>query len=239
MIAVTFQADFALPKPPHPPDGTVEPRKMLVFHRGRAKDSLIETMFGSRFTEALCMAAELHSEQRRKSSGVPYVSHVLAVASLVIENGGTEDEAIAALLHDAAEDCGGENTLERIRHEFGSPVADIVLGCSDTLESPKPAWRPRKEKYLRHLESADGSVQLVAIADKLHNLRSTLREHALQGDAFWLHFRAGREGMLWYFGELVRIFRSSAVPSCLVGEFERAWLELKSQAQPGSVRSLT
>lgn len=175
------------------------------------------------------MAAELHAEQRRKSSGVPYVSHVLAVASLVIENGGTEDEAIAALLHDAAEDCGGQRTLERIRLEFGNRVAEIVLGCSDTTENPKPPWRTRKQDYLQHLERADPSVQLVAIADKLHNLRSTLREYALQGEQFWSHFRAGRDGMLWYFQELVRVFKNSSVPEHLIVEFEHGWLDLKSR----------
>jgi (p)ppGpp synthase/HD superfamily hydrolase len=175
------------------------------------------------------MAAELHAEQERKSSGVPYVSHVLAVASLVIENGGTEDEAIAALLHDAAEDCGGEQTLAKIREQFGACVADIVLGCSDTTEHPKPPWRARKEKYLSHLAHANSSVQLVAIADKLHNLRATLREYALQGDAFWQHFRSGRDGMLWYFSELVRIFEGSTVPRPLFRELQGAWLELKSR----------
>ena len=175
------------------------------------------------------MAADLHATQCRKASGVPYVSHVLAVASLVIEYGGTEDEAIAALLHDAAEDCGGQKILDQIRNSFGPNVTDIVLGCSDTTENPKPPWRARKENYLRHLEVANRSVQLVAIADKLHNLRSTIREHAISGDEFWQHFRSGRDGMLWYFGELVRIFRNSSVPSPLFLELEQAWLEFKSR----------
>jgi len=186
-------------------------------------------MLGRRFTEALCLAAELHATQRRKSSGVPYVSHVLAVASIVIECGGSEDEAIAALLHDAVEDCGGEPTLERIWHEFGENVANIVLGCSDTTVSPKPDWRTRKESYLRHLTHADRSVLLVALADKLHNLRATLREYSLQGEDFWRHFRSGRQGMLWYFGELVNVFRDSAVPRQLFLELEQGYIELKSR----------
>ncbi len=188
-------------------------------------------MLGRKFTEALCLAAELHASQRRKSTGVPYVSHVLAVASIVIEYGGNEDEAIAALLHDAAEDCGGEAMLERIAREFGANVAAIVLGCSDTTLSPKPPWRARKEQYLRHLQTASRSVQLVAIADKLHNLRSTLREYAAQGETFWSHFRSGHDGMLWYFGELVGVFRNSAVPRQLVQEFERAFFELKGLSE--------
>lgn len=183
-------------------------------------------ILGRRFTDALSLAAELHASQCRKSSGVPYISHVLAVASLVIEFGGDEDEAIAALLHDAAEDCGGEPTLARIRREFGANVAAIVLGCSDTTTYPKPPWRARKEAYLYHLAQANRSVQLVAIADKLHNLRSTLREYAVQGEQFWTHFRSGREGMLWYFGELVRIFRDSDVPRQLFLELEQSLAEL-------------
>jgi GTP pyrophosphokinase len=186
-------------------------------------------MLGSRFTDALCLAAELHKSQCRKASGVPYVSHVLAVASLVIEFGGNEDEVIAALLHDAAEDCGGEQTLDRIRREFGENVAEIVLGCSDTTDTPKPPWRTRKEAYLRHLAAANASVQLVAIADKLHNLKTTIREYALQGDDFWLHFRSGRAGMLWYFEELIHIFRDSSVPKLLFLELEQAWMDLKSR----------
>jgi (p)ppGpp synthase/HD superfamily hydrolase len=186
-------------------------------------------MLGRRFTEALSLAAELHATQSRKASGVPYVSHVLAVASLVIEQGGTEDEAIAALLHDAAEDCGGEPTLARIGRDFGPNVAAIVLGCSDTTTQPKPPWRARKEAYLRHLARASRSVQLVAIADKLHNLQSTLRDYAVQGEAFWTHFHSGRDGMLWYFGELVDVFRDSSVPRLLFAEFEASYLELKQR----------
>ena len=186
-------------------------------------------MLGRRFTDALVLAAELHVSQCRKSSGIPYVSHVLAVASIVIEYGGDEDEAIAALLHDAAEDCGGEPTLARIAREFGDNVAAIVLGCSDTTTNPKPPWRARKEAYLRHLTQANRSVQLVAIADKLHNLRSTLREYAMQGEEFWEHFRSGRDGMLWYFGELVHVFRDSQVPRQLFLELEQSFVELKQR----------
>jgi GTP pyrophosphokinase len=186
-------------------------------------------MLGRRFTEALCLAADLHANQCRKASGVPYVSHVLAVASLVIEFGGSEDEAIAALLHDAVEDCGGVQILEQIREQFGAPVAEIVLGCSDTTVSPKPPWQTRKVEYLRHLAFANRSVQLVAIADKLHNMKTTLRELSLQGDSFWDHFRSGRDGMLWYFGELVGIFRQSPVPAPLFLELEQAYNELRSR----------
>jgi GTP pyrophosphokinase len=146
----------------------------------------------------------------------------------VIENHGGEDEAIAALLHDAAEDCGGLRTLERIRRQFGNAVADIVLGCSDTVEAPKPAWRKRKEYHLTQLVTATRSVRLVSIADKLHNLRTSLHDLATYGESFWVHFNGGREGMLWYFTELDQLFASSDLPAQLVTEFHQCWCELRS-----------
>ncbi len=187
------------------------------------------TILGHRFTEALCWANQLHVEQRRKASGAPYVSHVLAVASLVIENGGSEDESIAALLHDAAEDCGGEQTLRRICDHFGSSVADIVLGCSDTIESPKPPWRQRKESHLLQLATAQPSIQLVSIADKLHNLRTTLHQYVADGEPSWSHFHGGRKGTLWYYEEIVRIFQSSRAPRPLVIELQHVWERLIEQ----------
>src|SRR5580658_3136535 len=120
------------------------------------------------FAEALTFAAHLHGAQTRKGGDVPYVSHLLCVAGLVLEFGGSEDEAIAALLHDAVEDQGGQLTLERIRRRFGSTVADIVEACSDADVEPKPAWRPRKEAYIAHVGSASDSARLVSAADKIH-----------------------------------------------------------------------
>lgn len=182
---------------------------------------LTVTILGQRFSDALCLANSLHAAQQRKVSGVPYVSHLLAVASLVIENHGSEDEAVAALLHDAAEDCGGLRTLELIRRQFGDEVADIVLACSDTVEVPKPAWRERKAHHLIQLASATRSVKLVSIADKLHNLRTSLHDLATYGETFWIHFNGGREGMLWYFSELDQLFAKSNLPPPLVVEFHR------------------
>jgi (p)ppGpp synthase/HD superfamily hydrolase len=131
---------------------------------------------GSRFVDAVAMACELHRDQARNDEGVPYVSHLLAVAALVLEHGGDEDEAIGALLHDAAEDQGGQATLDQIQERFGSRVAGIVEGCSDTLEREKPLWRPRKESYVDHLAEASPSVRRVAAADKLHNVLSLLAD---------------------------------------------------------------
>ena len=147
-------------------------------------------------------AHQVHHNQRRKGTGIPYIAHVLGVAALAIEYGATEDEAIAALLHDAAEDGGGEATLAEIRARFGDAVADIVLGCSDSLvEDPedKLPWRERKENYLAHLEHASPSVCLVSTADKLHNVRSIMRDYREHGDEIWERFQGRRDGTLWYY----------------------------------------
>lgn len=186
------------------------------------------TVLGQRFCDALCLANVLHADQRRKISGVPYVSHVLAVASLVIENQGSEDESIAALLHDAAEDCGGRQTLEKIRNQFGSKVADIVLGCSDTLELPKPPWLQRKKHHLAQLAVADRAVKLVSIADKLHNLRTSVHGFSIYGDLFWENFNGGRDGMLWYYSELMPVFERSNLPAPLLMELTENWRQLNA-----------
>ena len=135
-----------------------------------------------RLHEALSYAATLHADQQRKASGEPYLAHLLAVAALVMEYGGNEEETIAALLHDAVEDQGGMATLAEIRRRFGPAVAEIVEGCSDTAVAPKPPWRQRKEAYIARLRTRPASVRLVSAADKLHNARSILREYRRQGD---------------------------------------------------------
>ena len=147
-------------------------------------------------------AHQVHQNQRRKGTGIPYIAHILGVAALAIEYGATEDEAIGALLHDAAEDGGGEATLAEIRARFGDAVADIVLGCSDSLvEDPeeKLPWRERKENYLAHLEHASASVCLVSAADKLHNVRSIMRDYREHGEDIWERFQGRRDGTLWYY----------------------------------------
>ncbi|MCX7168598.1 MAG: HD domain-containing protein [Rhodocyclales bacterium] len=131
----------------------------------------------ARFSEALTLAHHLHGGQVRKGTAVPYVAHVLAVAGIALEHGADEDEAIAALLHDAVEDCGGAPVLADIRHRFGDRVADIVSACSDTDVTPKPPWQARKEAYLAHLKDAPASVRLVSAADKLHNARTILADY--------------------------------------------------------------
>ena len=157
------------------------------------------TTLGERFREALVFAAELHASQRRKLSDVPYLSHLLRVAGIVLQYGGSEDEAVAALLHDAIEDQGGANAREEIRRRFGDNVVDIVEGCSDTDQSPKPPWQQRKEAFLTRLQTATASVRLVTAADKLDNLRSLRASYRKDGNTIWRHFGGGRKGTVWYY----------------------------------------
>lgn len=182
-----------------------------------------------RFGAALDYASRLHSAQTRKGTSVPYVAHLLAVASLVLEHGGDEDEAIAALLHDAVEDQGGAATAAAIRERFGDRVAEIVLGCTDTDVIPKPPWRPRKEAHLERLRSAPASVLLVAAADKLHNARATLGEYRCRGEEVWSRFNGGREGTLWYYRATVQLLRHHSAGG-LVDELARVVDELEALA---------
>ncbi len=192
---------------------------------------MTEVRLGERFLAAVALAARLHDGQVRKGTGVPYLSHPLGVASLVLEAGGDEDEAIAGLLHDTVEDQGGLETLGRIRGEFGDRVADIVLACSDsTVEDPseKADWRARKAAHLAHLASVDASTALVFAADKVHNARSVVRDLRALGDALWPRFKGGRDGTLWYYAESFRQLRANpAAPAALLDELERALAELQ------------
>jgi GTP pyrophosphokinase len=183
----------------------------------------------ARFEEALILATRLHAGQFRKGTTIPYIAHLLGVASIVIEHGATEEEAIAALLHDAAEDQGGQAVLEDIRARFGDGVAEIVAGCTDAWTDPKPDWRPRKEAYIAALPQASASVRLVSAADKLHNARSILRDYQALGEAVWERFTGGREGTLWYYRSLVEIFRATG-PRALAEELERVISELERLA---------
>jgi (p)ppGpp synthase/HD superfamily hydrolase len=187
---------------------------------------MVGVALGPRFEEALTYAARLHREQVRKGSGVPYLSHLLGVAGIALEHGASEDEAIAALLHDAVEDQGGAPTLAEIRRRFGDTVADIVAGCSDTDVVPKPPWRPRKEAYVAHLASASPSARLVSAADKLHNARSILTDYRRLGETVWTRFAGGKEGTLWYYRAVVQAFRAYD-PTPLVDELERAVEEME------------
>jgi (p)ppGpp synthase/HD superfamily hydrolase len=162
------------------------------------------------FGNALAFAAKLHGKQTRKGSDTPYISHLLAVTAIALDHGATEDEAIAAVLHDAVEDQGGQATLEEIRRRFGDQVASIVAACSDTDESPKPPWRERKEAYVARLRTEPYSVRLVVAADKLHNVRDVLRSYRIHGDDLWSHFKGGRDGTIWYYGAVVDALNQAA-----------------------------
>jgi (p)ppGpp synthase/HD superfamily hydrolase len=162
----------------------------------------------SRFEDALIYAVRLHSQQMRKGGAVPYISHLLGVASIVLEYGGNEDEAMGALLHDAVEDQGGIPRLEEIRSLFGENVADIVAGCTDSLTHQQSPWRERKEHYLAHLPYSKSSVRIVSCADKIQNGRAILKDLRLDGDEIWSRFRGGKEGTFWYYHSLSEIFCS-------------------------------
>jgi (p)ppGpp synthase/HD superfamily hydrolase len=186
--------------------------------------------YGEKFERALLYAARVHRDQYRKGTSTPYVTHLLAVAALVGENGRTEDEVVAALLHDAPEDQGGEATLENIRARFGDEVAQIVDGCTDTYEDPKPPWRERKERYLAHLANAPSSVCLVSSADKLHNARAVLSDYRLLGEDLWERFNGGKGGTLWYYRAISDVLRTED-DSPLVEELDRVVAELERLAR--------
>jgi (p)ppGpp synthase/HD superfamily hydrolase len=187
-----------------------------------------------RFDVALQFASGLHHQQPRKGVPIPYIAHLMSVCALVLESGGDEDQAIAALLHDAVEDQGGLSTLETIRHMFGDRVANTVESCSDSTVSDstqKLPWRKRKDKYLEHLRSANGDALLVSAADKLHNARAILSDYRKLGDQLFLRFNAPKEDQLWYYGALVETLQSTAAPAVLVDELSRVIEELARLAK--------
>jgi GTP pyrophosphokinase len=201
-------------------------------------------MLSARFEEAVSYAVDAHATQVRKGSGVPYIAHLLGVAALVLEDGGGEDEAIAALLHDAVEDQGGPARLAEIRDRFGAQVAAIVEGCSDSIleaGAPKADWWERKCAHLDHLAHADGDLKdpllRVSMADKLSNLRATVRDAGLQGDGFWQVFKHGAASQLWYYGRMNDVFRAQCPESTMLPELEALLAQL-TELVPGGDRAL-
>jgi len=186
-------------KKPQTPFGSAQGRQGT--RRTQSKPRL-----GPRFLRAFLFAAEKHKGQFRKASTIPYLAHLMGVSSLVFEAGGDEDLAIAALLHDVVEDCGGAPMLKEVRRRFGKRVAKVVDGCTDADTYPKPPWRERKEKYIRHLKTADADTRLVSAADKLNNMRSILSDYRAIGEFVWSRFNGGREGTLWYYRTLLDVF---------------------------------
>lgn len=162
----------------------------------------MSVVLGDRFDDALVYASRLHRDQRRKGSDVPYVSHLLGVASLLIEAGGDEDQAIAALLHDAVEDQGGPSRLAEIRARYGERVAKMVADCTDADADPKPPWRARKEGYIATLAEKPRASLLVSLADKTHNAGAIVADLQAHGQSVWDRFTGGRDGSLWYYRAL-------------------------------------
>lgn len=192
-----------------------------------------------RFLAAIALAAHIHAG-RRLGTEIPYMAHLLVVSGLVLEDGGSENDAIAAMLHDAVEDGGGRPLLERIQHEFGQPVAAIVAACSDTLDaSDTRSWRERKESYLAHLPSVtDDAVLRVVLADKVHNARSIVRDYRADGHLLWERFtNKTAEDQLWYYSELLGFF-SARRAGPLVEDLRRAVAELAQliSADPDETR---
>lgn len=185
-----------------------------------------ESPLTERFVDALQFTFEIHKPQIRKGTGVPYISHLMAVTAMVLENGGTEDQAIAALLHDAVEDQGGLKTLLEIRRRYGVLVADLVSDLSDSASDPKPPWRMRKEAYINHLPNANPKSHLISISDKLHNARSLITDYQREGDSIWLRFNAPKKEILWYYSTLVDYFSEHA-SGPLVEELEKAVSQLR------------
>jgi (p)ppGpp synthase/HD superfamily hydrolase len=186
-------------------------------------------MLTERFDDAVAFAARAHARQKRKGTDVPYVAHLLSVVGLVLEHGGTEDEAIAAVLHDAVEDQGGPPMRDKIAAKFGQDVAAIVDGCTDTDLVPKPPWRDRKQRYIDHVAAASPSVRLVSMADKLHNARSILGDVRRLGDGAFEKFAGKKEGTLWYYRALVTQYRLATpqIAPHLLEELDRVVTELE------------
>ena len=186
------------------------------------------TILTDRFDRALLYATHVHGGQVRKKTTIPYIAHLLAVAATVLEYGGSEDMAVAALLHDAVEDQGGEPRLADIRNRFGDRVADIVRSCSDSFVNTaageqKENWRTRKLKYIEHLKSVDRETRLVALSDKVHNARSILRDLRKPeiGAAVWDRFDRSKEDTLWYYREV-----ASALQKLLPGQLADELMEI-------------
>ena len=178
------------------------------------------TTLSPRLDDAFRYAHEIHATQTRKGNSSPYIGHLMGVASIVLDDGGTEDEAIGALLHDAAEDHGGRPRLEEIRARFGDGVAQIVEDCTDSWETPKRPWADRKREYIEHARSLPPASLRVAAADKVHNAYAILRDLRNVGDAVWSRFNAPADDVIAYYEGLVRAMRESGGGK-LVDELDR------------------
>jgi (p)ppGpp synthase/HD superfamily hydrolase len=189
-----------------------------------------KTKLGRRFEQALKLAMQLHRKQKRKISRTPYFSHLMEVAALVLQDGGSEDQAITALLHDAAEDQGGRAILQQIKRQFGNDVAEMVEACSDSLDLVKSPWQERKERHLAHLQNAPQGAYRVLLADKICNGRSLLRNLRQDGPRVWGYFNGGKEGTLWYYRAMYQLL-SAKQPGVLADELRWVIEEIEAFAQ--------
>jgi GTP pyrophosphokinase len=221
--------------------GNIGNRPLVGRLRGRLREGpnvsakTLPRPLSSRFSDALTDAARLHAGQGRKGTDLPYVSHLLAVCAIALEHGATEDEAIAALLHDAIEDAPrslkADGVRRWIRFRFGKNVLAIVEGCTDADKVPKPPWRERKQAYVRHVRTAKASVVLVSASDKLHNVRAILRDHRLVGDRVWARFKQAPKpkpnAVLGYYRGLVKAYRAGGHHHGLISELDVVVRELE------------
>ena len=173
-----------------------------------------------RLDAAFAYAHAAHASQSRKGSGVPYIGHLMGVASIVIDDGGGEDEAIAALLHDAAEDAGGRGRLDDVRARFGDAVAKIVEDCTDAWTDPKPDWAERKRAYVERARTLAPASLRVSAADKVHNAYAILRDLRNSGERVWERFTAKPDDIVAYYQSLVRAYREAG-GGRLVDELDR------------------
>ena len=190
---------------------------------------MTHTVLTERFADAVTFASDVHREDKRKDTNIPYVSHLLGVASLVLDQGGDEDEAIAGLLHDTLEDHPDQVSETLLRDKYNDKVARIVVACSDAIEHPKPAWEVRKKAYLAHLETARDDELRVSLADKLHNARAIVADLRVEGPSMWTRFNRGAPDQLWYYGALLDVFRRREAGP-LVTELEVAVQQMQELA---------
>jgi GTP pyrophosphokinase len=183
-------------------------------------------VFSIKFDQALAYTAVIHAGQVRHKTRMPALAHLMGVAGLALEYGANEQEAIAALLHDAVEDAGGEDRLKDIRARFGDNVADIVAGCTASAKKADAPWRDVKQKFITGLGKASSSVRLVAACDKLHNARALLRNLRVQGESLWRRYPDGKDGALWYFRSLTQAFKKHG-PASIGDELDRVIREIE------------
>jgi (p)ppGpp synthase/HD superfamily hydrolase len=185
------------------------------------------------FEKGLTYATRIHGGQLRKKTRIPYIAHIIGVAAIAMEYGANETEAIAALLHDAVEDCGGAKRLRDIERKFGKKVARIVDGCTDTDRTPKPPWLERKKAYVAHVRHAPMPTKLVSASDKLHNVRAILTDYRKEGERLWSRFNGGKQGALWYYRALVNAFTGKRIEP-LVQELNRTLTQLELLSNNGA-----